>query len=138
MPNGTDSGPVSDQPPPTTVSLPSATWAKSARSIVTFTRASLAYAPRQPPRRGRSQLEPPCDAAGAARHDRPRTVADSERSARLWKAQIDAARGGVGPTARDDLASRIEVDRLGAVRVRVSEERRLPAAERVVGDGNRD
>src|SRR4029077_19300012 len=41
IPNGVGSGPVSDQPPPTTVSLPSATCAKSARSMVTFTRALL-------------------------------------------------------------------------------------------------
>ena len=48
IPKGVGSGPVSDQPPPTTVSLPSATCAKSARSIVTFTLRTLAHAVRAP------------------------------------------------------------------------------------------
>ena len=35
--DGTGSGPVTDQPPPRMYNLPSATWAESARSMVTFT-----------------------------------------------------------------------------------------------------
>src|SRR5262249_17928241 len=50
--------------------------------------------------------------------------------ARLREAEIDLARGGVGPAARDDLAPRVEVNALRAVDVAVAEERRVPAAER--------
>src|SRR5205823_2991354 len=62
----------------------------------------------------------------------------AKRLASLGKAEVDLARGGVGPAARDDLAPRVEVDALGAVDVRVAEQRRLPAAKRVVGDRHRN
>src|SRR5438552_7523345 len=53
----------------------------------------------------------------------------------LREAEIDPRRRGIGPARGDDLAARVEVDRLGPVDVPVAEERRLPPAERVVGDG---
>ena len=40
----------------------------------------------------------------------------------LWEAEVDLARGGVGPAARDDLAAGVEVDAFGAVDVAVTEE----------------
>src|SRR5262249_414362 len=49
------------------------------------------------------------------------------------EAEIHSAVRRVEPAARDDLAAGKEVDALGAVRVGVAEQRRLPAAERVVG-----
>src|SRR5581483_54006 len=57
---------------------------------------------------------------------------------RLREAEVDLARGGVGPAAGDDLPARVEVDALGTVDVAVAEERGLPAAEAVVGDGDGD
>src|SRR4029079_556981 len=59
-------------------------------------------------------------------------------SARLWEAQVDARAVRIGPPGGDDLAARIEVDPFRPVDVRVAEEARLPAAERVVGDRDRD
>src|SRR6188508_3444449 len=56
----------------------------------------------------------------------------------LREAEVDLARGRVGPAARDRLRPRVEVDALRAVDVPVTEERALPAAERVVGDRHRD
>src|SRR4051794_18583095 len=42
------------------------------------------------------------------------------------------------PPARDGLLARIELDRVGPVRVQVAEERVLPAAEREERDGSGD
>ena len=53
---------------------------------------------------------------------------------RLGEAEVDLARRRIGPAGGDDLPTGVEVDRLGPVGVRVAEERRLPAAERVVRD----
>ena len=60
------------------------------------------------------------------------------RLARAREAQVDLARARVRPARRDDLAARVELHALGAVHVQVAEERRLPAAERVVRDRHRD
>ena len=58
--------------------------------------------------------------------------------ARLREAQVDLGGRRVRPARGDDLAARVEVDPLRPVDVRVAEEARLPAAERVVGDRHRD
>src|SRR5438874_417313 len=68
----------------------------------------------------------------------PRGRLEVVRSARLRESEIDLRRRGIGPAGRYHLAARVEADPLGPVDVRVPEERRLPPAERVVGDGNRD
>src|SRR5437879_4507666 len=54
------------------------------------------------------------------------------------EAQVDAAVRGIQPPLGDRLAAGEEVDAVGAVGVRVAEEGRLPAAEGVVGDRDRD
>src|SRR5215471_12874600 len=59
-------------------------------------------------------------------------------STRLRKAQIDRARGGIGPARGDDFSLRVELNSLRSVDVEVAEEGVLPAAERVVGDRHRD
>ena len=61
-----------------------------------------------------------------------------EPLARLREAQVDLRGGRVGPARRDDLRAGVEVDPLRPVDVPVAEERGLPAAEAVVGDGHRD
>src|SRR5688572_13045555 len=57
----------------------------------------------------------------------------------LREAQVDAAVARVEPAARDRLLAREEVHALGAVCLRVAEDRVLEATEGVVGDrhGNR-
>src|SRR3954454_20569025 len=62
----------------------------------------------------------------------------TDRLPRLWESEVDAARGGVGPAARHDFSAGVEVDALRPVDVAVTEQRLVPAAEGVVGDGNRD
>src|SRR5690349_7514051 len=80
------------------------------------------------PRRSRSRGDPPSH--------KPRTATcKRQTSARLWEAQVDLGRGRVGPAGGDDLRVGVEVDPLRAVDVAVAEERALPAAEAVVGDG---
>src|SRR5712691_3149553 len=59
-------------------------------------------------------------------------------SPRLREAEVDLRRGRIRPARGDDLAPRVEVDPLRPVDVAVAEERRLPAAKRVVGDRHRD
>ena len=48
------------------------------------------------------------------------------------KAEIDAAVARIGPARRDGLRPRVEVHAVAAVDVVIAEQRRLPAAERVV------
>jgi hypothetical protein len=48
---------------------------------------------------------------------------------RLRESEIDLRRRRVGPSRRDDLRPRVEVDALGTVDVTVAEEARLPAAK---------
>src|SRR6185503_715603 len=52
--------------------------------------------------------------------------------------EVDRARGRVGPPGGHDLAPCVEVHAFGPVHVGVAEQRALPAAEGVVGDGHRD
>src|SRR5919106_5891794 len=56
----------------------------------------------------------------------------------LREAEVDLARRGIRPAARDRLRPRVEVDPLGPVDVPVAEEGALPAAERVVRHGHGD
>ena len=56
-------------------------------------------------------------------------IARASASARLREAEVDLARGRVGPARGDDLAARVEVDPLWPVDVRVAEERR-PSSRR--------
>src|ERR1700759_1871192 len=62
----------------------------------------------------------------------------TSRSAGLGEAQVDLRGGGIAPARGDDLRAGVEVYPLGPVDVPVAEERGLPAAEAVVGDGHRD
>src|SRR4051812_45859168 len=62
----------------------------------------------------------------------------SRRSGVRGEAQVDAAVARVEPARGDGLAAGEEVDAVGAVGVAVAEEGRLPAAEGVVGDRDRD
>src|SRR5262245_33819553 len=54
------------------------------------------------------------------------------------EAEVDGAGGGVGPAGGHDRRTGAEADALGAVHGRVAEEGLAPAAEREVGDGDRD
>src|SRR6476659_10103028 len=60
------------------------------------------------------------------------------RLSRLRESEVDAARRGVGPAARDDLAAGVEMDAFRPVDVAVTEQGLVPAAERVVGDRDRN
>src|SRR5215216_1489659 len=64
--------------------------------------------------------------------------AHTSRSSCSREAEIDLARVRVRPARRDDLGPGVEVDALGPVHVGVAEQARLPAAEAVVADGDRD
>src|SRR3569833_2384962 len=52
--------------------------------------------------------------------------------------QVDAAVSWIEPAGGDDLAPGVEVHALGAVHMGVAEQRRLPAAEGVIGHRHRD
>src|ERR1700691_3504778 len=54
------------------------------------------------------------------------------------EAEVDAAVTRVEPARGDYLAAGVEVDAFGAVHVRVTEQRGLPAAERVISHRHRD
>src|SRR5581483_9103786 len=73
---------------------------------------------------------PTGNGAGAARWARPTPLALDE----VGSASLPARE----PPARDGLLARVEVDRVGAVRVQVAEERVLPPAEREEGHRRRD
>jgi hypothetical protein len=60
------------------------------------------------------------------------------RSAPMREAEVDAAEARIGPARGDDLGARVEAHAVGAVDVQVAEQRRLPAAERVVRHRHRD
>src|ERR671914_527186 len=62
----------------------------------------------------------------------------SNDSARAREAKIDRRGPRIGPAGGDDLATRVERDALRPIHVQVAEQRRLPAAEAVVGDGHRN
>src|SRR5215207_11037840 len=64
--------------------------------------------------------------------------AGGARSVVAGEAEVDLRLARLGPTRGHDLGARVEVHRLGAVDVRVAEERVLPAAERVGADRHGD
>src|SRR5680860_1100309 len=68
----------------------------------------------------------------SGRWSRRRRRAGGRSSAGFGEAEVDGARGRVGPTTRHDLAAGVEVDALGPVHVGVAEQARLPASEAVV------
>src|SRR5262245_16384515 len=55
----------------------------------------------------------------------------------LREAEVDLARGRVGPAGGDHLGAGVERQAVGPVHVQVAEEGRLPAAEAVVRHRNR-
>jgi hypothetical protein len=59
-------------------------------------------------------------------------------SSASWKVERRMVLSDVPPPTRDSLTPRIEAHAVGSVDVQVTEERAIPAAEGVVGDGNRN
>src|SRR5207248_2016232 len=65
-------------------------------------------------------------------------AAGATASAGAREAEVDLARAGIRPAGGHDLAARVELDPLRPVHVQVAEERVLPSAETVVGNGHLD
>src|SRR6478735_1057639 len=145
IPKGTGSGPVSDQPPPTTVSLPSDTCAKSARSMVTRT-SRVSHSPA--PACAEAGLEAPSggDALDVRRGDQlggdageavqERLVGVQESPVGLRDGQLDVEHPG-SHHAEHLLQLALRPHRAERARARTDHRHRLPA-DRRLGDRARD